>query len=378
MPILANLLLETTRNGMRIAATDLEIGIQTHIPAQVDRSGSVTLPARLLTEIVNNLPASPVEIQVEEGTTRAQILCENSSFEILGLPATDFPSLTSTEAPALVKVNAALLRTMIRQTVFAVSTDETRLFLTGVHMVAEGDEMRLVTTDGGRLALRTARTGVHRPPDAPHRMAAIIPGRAMHEIARLLTGVDSEMAIGLTDKQVVISLGDAPRYGSLLMVSRLIQGQFPNYQQVIPQTFKQRIKVATEPLHAGLRRVAITARDSATVVHFATEGGILSLQSSTPEVGYAREEIAVASEGEVVPTAFNARYLMDPLSVIDADEVSLDLTGPLSPAVLRPVGSDNYVYILAPVHAYGEPATGPKRRPVAAAVAPPTIPTQGS
>jgi DNA polymerase-3 subunit beta len=347
MPILGNLLLETTKDGVRVAATDLELGIRTQIAAHVEKGGMVTLPARLLAEIVSNLPTAPVEIRVEEGTSQAQILCERSSFEILGLPAADFPRLVSTDVEPVIRIDAALLRGMIRQTIFAVSTDETRPFLTGVYVVAEGGEIRLVATDGGRLALRTARIGGSGLPDQTASMAAIVPSKAMHELARLLAGVDGEISIGLVDNQVVVSTGD------LRVVSRLISGQFPNYQQVIPKEFKQSVRVATERLHAGVRRVAITARDSATVVRFGTEDDILRLQSNTPEVGRAQEEIEVAAEGEAIQAAFNARYLMDALSVIEADEVSFDLTGPLSPGALRPVGRDDYVYVLAPVRVYG-------------------------
>lgn len=341
MPILGNLLLETTKDGVRVVATDLELGIRTQIPAQVERGGMLTLPARLLTEIVSNLPAQPVEIRVEEGSSQAEILCERAAFEILGLPAADFPRQPDSDFEPVCRVDATLLRAMIRQTIFAVSTDETRPFLTGVYVVVEGSELRLVATDGGRLALRTAKIA------RGGSMGAILPGKTMHELVRLLAGVEGEVTVGSVDNQVVLSAGD------LRVVSRVISGQFPNYQQVIPGEFKQKVRVPTERLHGALRRVAITARDSATVVRFGIEGDVLRLQSNTPEVGRALEEIEVAAEGEPIQAAFNARYLMDALSVIEANEVSLDLTGPLSPGALRPVGSEEYVYVLAPVRIYG-------------------------
>jgi DNA polymerase-3 subunit beta len=341
MPILGNLLLETAKDGVRVAATDLELGIRTQIPAQVERGGMVTLPARLLGEIVNTLPSAPVDLRVEEGTSKAEILCERTSFEILGLPGVDFPRLPDTDVEPVCKVGAEMLRGMIRQTIFAASSDETRPFLTGVYLVAEGGEMRLVASDGGRLALRTARIATDGS------MAAIVPSKTMHELVRLLVGRDEEIAIGLVDNQVVVAREE------LRVVSRVISGQFPNYQQVIPTEFKQKVRVATERLYGAVRRVAITARDSATVVRFGSEGDVLRLQSNTPEVGSAQEEIEVTSEGEPIQAAFNARYLMDALSVIEADAVSLNLTGPLSPAAVRPVGSEDYVYVLAPVRIYG-------------------------
>lgn len=342
MPILAHLLLETTKDGLRVSATDLELGIRTQIAAKVEKGGRVALPARLLTEIVSNLPSSDVEIRVEEGTSQAEILCERASFEILGLPADDFPRMPDTDADLVCGVDAPLLRTMIRQTIFAVSTDETRQFLTGLHFAVDGTEIRLVATDGGRLALRTAK--LDKP--AARKLEVIVPGKTMNELVRALSGVEGEVTISAQDTQLIFTIG------SLRFVTRLIGGQFPNYQQVIPKDFKQKIRVGTEQLRAAVRRVAITARDSATVVRLGTEGQTLKLQSNTPDVGRAHEEFEVASEGDDIQAAFNARFLMDVLGVLDADEVSFELTGHLSPGALRPIGGSEYVYVLAPVRVY--------------------------
>jgi DNA polymerase-3 subunit beta len=295
-----------------------------------------------VTEIVSNLPSSEVEIRVEEGTSQAEILCERAAFEILGLPADDFPRMPDSDSDVVCAVDAPLLRSMIRQTIFAVSTDETRQFLTGLHLVVDGSEIRLVATDGGRLALRTAQIDK----SAAKKIEVIVPGKTMHELVRALGGEADAVTISAQDTQLVFSMG------SLRFVTRLIGGQFPNYQQVIPKEFKQKIRVGTEQLRAAVRRVAITARDSATVVRLGTEGQTLKLQSNTPDVGRAHEEFDVVSEGEDIQAAFNARFLMDALAVLEADEVSFELTGPLSPGALRPIGATDYVYVLAPVRVY--------------------------
>jgi DNA polymerase-3 subunit beta len=339
IPILGNLLIQTTENTIRIAATNLEMEIQTRIPAQVEQSGVSTLPARLLTEIVNSLPAEPVEIRSEEGSNRAEIACGRAAFEILGLPPADFPRLSDTEFEPACKVEAALLRAMIRQTVFAASADDTRPFLTGVHVAVENGELRLAATDGGRLAFRAARISGTGP------LARIVPGRTMHELVRLLTG-PGEIAIGGVEARVMLAAGD------LHVASRTIGGPFPDYGQVIPKTFKQQIRVETEKFHEALKRVATTARDSANVVRFETGKSVLQLRSSTPEVGQALEEIEIAAEGEPVKVAFNARYLMDALATIEASEIFLGLTGPETPGALRPADGDDYVYVLAPVRMY--------------------------
>ena len=157
MPILGNILIEASKDGVKLAATDLELGIEAHVSAKVQEDGAVTLPARILTDIVTKLPEAPVEITVEEGDAKAVISCESVKFELVGLPSTDFPIMPSGDGNVLVKIDGGLLRTMIRQTSFAVSTDETRPFLTGVYVQIEGGAGQLVATDGGRLALRRAK-----------------------------------------------------------------------------------------------------------------------------------------------------------------------------------------------------------------------------
>ncbi|MCS7235048.1 MAG: DNA polymerase III subunit beta [Armatimonadota bacterium] len=341
MPILANVLLETTAGGLRVVATDLEVGVRVQIPAQVERGGQVTLPARLLAEIVSHLHAAPVSIRVEEGSSVAEITCQRASFELVGLPAGDFPRLPDSDVERVCALPGPLLRTMIRQTLFAASTDDTRPFLAGVYVTGEGEVVRFVATDGGRLALRTARVRMDRA------ISAIVPSKTMHELVRLCGAVEGEVEVGMVDNQLAFSAGD------VRLFSRLVGGQFPNYQQVIPKEFKQRVRVGTEALYGALRRVAITARDSATVVRLAAQEGVLRLSSSTPEVGRAWEELEAEAFGEPMEVAFNARYLLDALGVVETEQVDLELTGPLSPGALRPVGSEEYVYVVAPVRVYG-------------------------
>jgi len=343
MPILGNVLVETMKNGIRLLATDLELAIQVEINAKVQEGGQVTLPARILAEIVGNLPDASVELKVKEGMMQAEITCAASHFEILGLPAGDFPSLPRGDHQGVGNVDAELLRTMVRQTIFAVSADETRPFLTGVYLVLDNTEVRMVATDGGRLALR--KTLLSTP--VKQKSGLIVPAKAMQELARALVSVSGEVGLALADNQLLFSLPGVRIY------TRLISGQFPNYQQVIPQEFKQHIHVGTERLLQAVRRVAITARDSANVVRLAATSKKLTISSNTPEVGRAQEEVEVAAEGEQVEAAFNARYLMDCLNNIDADELLFELTGPLSPGAMRPAKDSDYVYVLAPVRVYG-------------------------
>ena len=343
MPILGNILLETTPKGVKLAATDLELGIESYLSATVSENGAVTLPARILGDIVANLPEAPIDITLVEGESKVTISCETVRFEVLGLPAADFPLLPADDHKASVSLDAGLLRAMIRQTSFAVSTDETRPFLTGVYMVLENSEGQFVATDGGRLALKKAKLA-H---EIKAKIAAIVPSKTMAELVRMLGSVEEEVAIVSQENQLIFMLP------GVRFISRLIAGQFPNYEQVIPQDYKQRIKVGTERLLRGVRRASITARDSANVVRLSAAQGTLTISSNTPDVGKTQEDIPVQAEGETIPVAFNARFLLDALSNMDAAEVFFDLTGPLSPGALRPVDHSDYVYVLAPVRVYG-------------------------
>jgi DNA polymerase III subunit beta len=339
MPILSNILLETRKDAVKIAATDLDHGIQTEVPAKVKRGGAITLPAKLLTEIVANLPSADVQISTSEGSHEVEVECERVTYDLIGLPATDFPLMPEPESASVASLDASLLRTMIRQTAFAVSTDETRVFLTGLYIVLDGKEVRVVATDGGRLALRSAT--ITNP--ATQKIGVIVPAKTMHELTRALSGVDGEVKLALTENQILFTLPGAK------ITSRLIPGPFPNYQGVIPQGHKQKITIGTERLLAAVRRVAITARDSANVVRLQASDDVMTLASNTPEYGRSEEKIEVTTEGEMVATAFNARYLLECLTVMDAAETTLELTGPLAAGALRPVGQSEYTYVLAPV-----------------------------
>ena len=343
MPILGNILLDAAGDNLKIIATDLELGIESQITATVTEPGSITLPARIFGDIVSNLPVAILTLDNTEGDTKARITCENIHFEILGLPAADFPLMPTDGGDIVARIDAGVFRSMIRQTSFAVSTDETRPFLTGVHLHLEDGDGRLVATDGGRLALRKAKlVGNTRG-----KVSAIVPSKTMAELVRALASVEGEVTIASSENQLIFTMM------GMKFVSRLIAGQFPPYEKVIPSEFKQRIRVGTELLLRAVRRASITARDSANVVRLSAHERTLTISSNTPEVGKAQEDIEVRADGETIPVAFNAKFLLDALANMDAPEVSFDLTGSLSPGVLRPVDHADYLYVLAPVRVYG-------------------------
>lgn len=343
MPILSYILLETMKQGLRLTTTDLELGIQVEIDAEVKQGGQITLPARILAEIVGNLPEATVELKHEEGAAQVEITCEASAFEILGLPAGDFPTLPKVNGNEIGAIDTDMMRTMVSQTIFAVSADETRPFLTGVYVTMDETAAQFVATDGGRLALRKATLAA----PVKQKTGVIVPSKTMHELLRALGAASGDVQLAMADNQLLFSIP------GLRIYSRLISGQFPNYQQVIPQEFKQRIRVPTDRLLRAVRRMSITARDSANVVRLSAKGKKLTITSNTPEVGKAHEEVEVTADGETIEAAFNARFLMDCLNNIDADELVFELTGSLSPGAIRPAHHGDYIYVLAPVRVYG-------------------------
>lgn len=342
MPILGNVLLETAKDKIKLAATDLELGIQTEIPAVIKRGGAITLSAKVLGDIVANLAEASVDIKAGDNGALVEIRCEDAEFEIPGVPATDFPLIPDPQTTVVATIDGALLRAMVRQTVFAVSADDTRPFLTGVFFALDGETIRVVATDGGRLALRSAVL----PRSGEQKFGVIVPAKTMQELARALGGVVGEVSVALAENHLVFTLPE------VRLVSRLIAGQFPNYQQVIPQSYKQRLHLNTERLLRTIRRAHITARDSANVVRLSAKDSELTVTSNTPEVGKTTERMPVRSEGETVQVAFNARYLLDCLAILETDELVLELSGPLTPGAIRPVGQQDYVYVLAPVRVY--------------------------
>src|SRR5579884_264831 len=331
LPILSHILIQAEESGLRLIATDLELGISCRIPAQVQEGGGLTAPARTLTEVLANLPdKSDVARSVDKSHT-VHINCDRSAYKILGLPAEDYPRLPEVKDAVGFSIPQATLREMIRQTIFAVSPDETRAILTGILMVFDGETLKFVSTDTHRLAVKTARTTNGRG-----SQNAIVPSRAMNELARLLSDAEGDVEVALSDNQVRFTL---PGEGEVQIVSRLIEGQFPNYQRVIPSQYQKRLTIPVEPLLRAVRRASIVARENSNRVILRAEDDKLVLTAESQTIGNAREEVEVVREGDDVEIAFNAKYLLDVLSVLDVDGLHLELTEPLKPGVLRPVPS---------------------------------------
>lgn len=328
LPILSHIIIQAEENGLRLIATDLELGISCRVPAHIEEEGALTAPARTLTEVLANLPESDVALSVDKSHT-VRVHCDRSDYKILGLPAEEYPKLPEVKDAVAFSIPQARLKEMIRQTLFAVSTDETRAILTGILMVFDGETLKFVATDTHRLAVKTASVK-----DGHGSQNAIVPSRAMNELTRLLTDGEGDVQVTLSGNQVRFVL---PGEDEVQIVSRLIEGQFPNYQRVIPAEFQKKLTVPTQPLLRAVRRASIVARENANRVILRSEDDKLVLTAESQMVGNAYEEIEIVREGDDVEIAFNAKYLLDVLGVLEEDGLYLELTEPLKPGVLRPV-----------------------------------------
>ena len=334
LPILNNVLLETAETGLKLTGTNLEIGIVDYVAAEVSEEGAVTLPARLLTEFVTQLHESQMDLELERETQTLNVRCgPYKKVEIKGIDAAEFPPLPPHEEGLKLVLDQGDLVSAIEQTVVAASTDGS---------VSPSTSAGL----GHRLAVRSVNVKSSSSSDGDAGDAVIIPARALQELARILKGEgEVEMSLSPSRNHVFFSVAK-PR---VELMSRLIEGTYPNYSQVIPEQTNTTITLTTKELHERTRGVSIFARDSANVVRIKTEAGEISLSANTSEVGSSEASVSAEIEGADIQIAFNSRYLLDVLALLDSDKVVVGFNGPLSPGVIRPAGRDDYTYVIMPV-----------------------------
>jgi DNA polymerase-3 subunit beta len=321
LPILANVLIEARDTGLRLAATDLEVGARVAVPGSVTRPGAITLAARKLVELVRELPPQPVAVSLLDNGG-VELKCGSARFKLVGLPAEEYPPLDVDGHGGSLSVEAGLLRTMVGRTSYAMSQDESRPFLNGIYLTARKHELRLVATDGHRLAL--ARSAV----DSDVEMAGIVPRKAVQELTRVLGGAERvELAVGESKFFV--------RTEGFELVSKLVEGQFPNYEQVIPKSSPLRLLVEREPLLAAIRRVAVVADDRTRPVRLTASAGQLRLSAQSQELGEAEETLPAEFAGDEMTIGFNARYVLDALGPMEHPWTVMGLKDSLSPGVLQ-------------------------------------------
>jgi DNA polymerase-3 subunit beta len=335
LPILGNVLIEAQEAGLRISATDLEVGARVSVPATVARPGAITLVARKLLELVRELPAHPITLKLQESGW-VQLLCGPATFRLVGLPAEEYPPLESGEPNGAVTVDGGRLRALVSRTSYAMSQDESRPFLNGLYFVVKKGELRLVATDGHRLALGKV------PAEASVEMSGIVPRKAVQELGRVLTGSE-EAALAIRDGQFLL------RTPGFVLTSKLIEGTFPSYEQVLPKAHPRRVTVERESLIAALRRVSVVADDRTRPIRLTVGAASLRLSAQSQELGEGEEVLSAESAGEELTIGFNARYVLDALGPMEGDRVVIELKDALSPGVFKSASDQEHLCVIMPM-----------------------------
>ena len=335
LPILDGILLEANDGKLKLTGTDLEIGIESYIDCNIFEEGSIVLNSRIFGDIVRKLPNSGINIKTIDN--KANITCENSEFNIIGNPALEYPELPTLEDEVSFNIPKDLLKNIIKQTVFATTQDETRPILTGVLLEIIDGEASFVALDGYRLALRNIKV------NSAEDVKIVIPGRTLNELNKILEDDDTDVEITLTSGHIVFNLGDT------LVFSRLLEGQFLNYRDIIRKDHKTIVKVNRRTLQDSLERASLLAKEEkANLVKLNILEEKLIIKSNS-EIGNVYEEMNVKLDGEDVKIAFNSRYILDGIKAIDAEEVELSFMGSLNPCIIRPLNDENYTYLVLPV-----------------------------
>jgi DNA polymerase-3 subunit beta len=336
LPILANVLLQTEDDRMCVTATDLEVGARVTVPARVATQGAVTVGARKLAEIVKELPAAALTMKVGDNAT-VNLRCGGVSYRLVGLPPDDFPPVVPAAPSSWIPIEARTLREMLQQTSFAISHDENRYALNGILFTLQGKQMRLVATDGHRLAISVRGLGANA-----ESVTGIVPRKAVAELMRVL-GSGEDVRIAITENQFVLEMSN------FVMTARLIEGQFPNYEAVMPKAHPGRLSLSRSALQAALRRVAVIAEERNKPVKLTLTPALLKLSASSQELGEAEEAMDVDYTGGEVTIGFNSRYLLDALSPIEKDGVTFEFKDGLSPGVIKSVEDDGYCCVIMPM-----------------------------
>ena len=344
LPILSHILLSTDEGRLRLSATNLEIGINCWIGAKVEEDGAIAVPARTLIDLISALPPEKVDMEAIVRTMTLNLRCGRSEANIKGMDAVEFPPVPIPEGEGGVRLDPDVLRTAISQVAFAAATDDARPILTGVLFRLERDRLTLAAADGYRLSVRSAPLA--EPVSEP--LSVIVPARAMVELARISAEEENPILATVTPDQNRILF----QLTNVVLVSQLIPGNFPDYEQIIPRERKTRTTVGTSDLLKACRTAQIFAREGAdiTQLHIHPESSRLVVSASSAETGDDETELKATIEGEPIDIAFNVRYLIDVLSVIDNPQVVLDTISPSRPGVIRPAGEEDFTYVVMPMH----------------------------
>jgi DNA polymerase-3 subunit beta len=351
LPVLSNILLQSDEGRLRLAATNFEIGINCWVGARVEEEGSVTVPARLLSDFVNSLPPGQIDMELSERTQTLNVKCARFEANIKGIEASEFPDVPtaeSIEGQNSLHLEADTFRRMIDQAVFAAATDESRPILTGVLAQFHQGGLTLAAADGFRLAVTSADVGV----DVDETAGVIVPARALAELSRISGDQEDPIELIITPNrnQILFHLTNTD------LVSQLIEGSFPDYTQIVPKTHSTRTLIGTQEFLKAVKVAFLFARDAANIIRVQIvpgnelTPGQMIVAATSAELGDNVSELDASIEGDEIEVAFNARYLIDALNVVGTPEIALETGTSSSPGVIRPVGGDDFLCVIMPMH----------------------------
>lgn len=344
MPILVNVLLEAKGESLRGFATDLEVSLTDEIPASLKNPGRVAVNAKSLFEIIKELPEGKIDLERKDNNW-LKITQNRAVFNIVGISPEEYPVFPTFSTQEFVRMDSAVLSEMIEKTIYSVSTDETRYHLNGVYLEVkqdkEGAVYRMVATDGHRLSLIDRK--IAQSPSRSGNQGVIIPRKGLHEIRKLLDAVEDSVEVAIEGAQLIV------RHGTTVLMVRLIEGKYPNYQQLIPQNLKEHFLVQREALLSSLKRVSLLSNAKSKGVTFALGKGRMEITSNNPELGDAKEEIEVDYKGKDMRIGFNARYVLDVLSSMHDEVVRVEINDQLSPGLVRPENDPSYTCVVMPM-----------------------------
>ena len=339
IPILANVLIEANGDEVRMLATDLEVALRSKCAASVAKSGSLTLPAKKLYEVIKALPETDVRIQ--EDKNGVKVAADRFDSRMQTLPREDFPTLPDVSGKGKATLPRAAVREMVAKTQFAITGEDTRYFLNGAKFVLKPDSLTLVATDGHRLALVEVKHEV----GVTEEVGVILPKKTLLELGKLLAEGEGDITFENGENHLFFEVGGR------VLISRMIDGQFPAYERVIPKGNDKHIEFDRERLTSAVKRVALLSNERSRAVKFEIDKGKVEVTSSSSEFGEAREQLAVEYTGNAMAISFNAQYVLDFLNVVETDIVSLSLKDEVSQAVMKPIGADgyDYTYVIMPM-----------------------------
>jgi DNA polymerase-3 subunit beta len=345
-PVLANVLLTADAGTGRLSLTgfDLSLGIQTSLPASVQTSGAITLPARLFGEIISRMPSdSPISLSCEEGTEQVELTSASGSYQMRGMPADDFPELPLAQSSTPIKLDPDVLIKGLRATLFASSGDEAKQLLTGVHLGLDEQGLECAATDGHRLAVLR----LDNRADAEGSVDITVPARSLRELERLLSarGAGDLVSLFCDRGQVVFQWADQ------VLTSRSLDGTYPNYRQLIPDSFARSLQLDRKAFVSALERVAVLADQHNNVVKISSDPakGQIAISADAQDVGSGSEALASEISGEAIQIAFNVRYVLDGLKAMGSERVDLRCNAPTTPVVLSPLDDPSFTYLVMPV-----------------------------